>query len=149
MAKTTNICLINGPNLNMLGVREPAVYGSTTLDEIVTRCREMATGRGLSMDWFQSNSESELIDRIHQCVNKVDWIIINAGGFTHTSVALRDALSLFPGGLIEVHISNIHARESFRHTSLISGIAKGVIAGFGPASYYMALNAIPDLTLET
>ena len=143
-----NVCLINGPNLNMLGMREPGVYGNTTLADIVTRCREMATDLGLSLDSFQSNSESELIDRIHQCVNKVDWIIINAGGFTHTSVALRDSLSLFPGGLIEVHISNIHARESFRHTSLISGIAKGVIVGFGPASYYMAINAITDLTLE-
>ena len=148
MAKKMNVCLINGPNLNMLGMREPGVYGNTTLADIVTRCREMATDLGLSLDSFQSNSESELIDRIHQCVNKVDWIIINAGGFTHTSVALRDSLSLFPGGLIEVHISNIHARESFRHTSLISGIAKGVIVGFGPASYYMAINAITDLTLE-
>ena len=143
-----NICLINGPNLNMLGIREPEVYGNTTLDDIVTKCHEIATGLGLSMDSFQSNSECELIDRIHQCVNKADWIVINAGGLTHTSVALRDALSLFPGSVIEVHISNIHAREPFRHTSLISGIAKGIIAGFGPASYYMAINTIPDQTLE-
>ena len=143
-----NICLINGPNLNMLGIREPGVYGNTALVDIETRCHGIATDLGLSMECFQSNSESELINRIHKCVNKADWIVINAGGFTHTSVALRDALSLFPGGVIEVHISNIHAREPFRHTSLISGIAKGVIAGFGPASYYMAINAIPDLTLE-
>jgi 3-dehydroquinate dehydratase-2 len=148
MVKAINICIINGPNLNMLGMREPGVYGNTTLNDIETRCREIATDLELTMDWFQSNSESDLINQIHQCVNKADWILINAGGFTHTSVALRDALSLFPGGVIEVHISNIHARESFRHTSLISGIAKGVIAGFGPASYYMAINAIPDLTLE-
>ena len=143
-----NICLINGPNLNMLGIREPEVYGNTTLDDIVTKCHEIATALGLSMDSFQSNSESKLIDRIHQCVNEADWIVINAGGLTHTSVALHDALSLFPGSVIEVHISNIHAREPFRHTSLISGIAKGVIMGFGPASYYMAINAIPDQTLE-
>ena len=146
MVKKMNICLINGPNLNMLGIREPEVYGSTTLDDIKIRCYEIATDLGLSMDWFQSNSESKLIDRIHQCVKKADWIVINAGGFTHTSVALRDALSLFPGSVIEVHISNIHAREAFRHTSLISGIAKGVIAGFGPESYYMAIKAIPGLT---
>ena len=148
MAKKMNVCLINGPNLNMLGIREPGIYGNTTLDDIITKCHRIATGLGLSMDSFQSNSESELIDRIHQCVNKADWIVINAGGLTHTSVALRDALSLFPGSVIEVHISNIHAREPFRHTSLISDIAKGVIAGFGPASYYMAINAIPDQTLE-
>ena len=100
------------------------------------------------MDWFQSNSESVLIEQIHRCVGKADWIIINAAGYTHTSVALRDALSMFPGGVIEVHISNVHSREAFRHTSLISGIAKGVIAGFGPDSYYMAIDAIPNLTSE-
>ena len=143
-----NICLINGPNLNMLGIREPRIYGNTTLDDIVNKCHEIATNFGFSIDSFQSNSESALIDRIHHCVNKADWIVINAGGLTHTSVALRDALSLFPGSVIEVHISNIHAREPFRHTSLISGIAKGVIAGFGPASYYMAINAILNQTLE-
>ena len=108
----------------------------------------MARRHKMNMDWFQSNSESVLIEQIHGCVGKADWIIINAAGYTHTSVALRDALSLFPGGVIEVHISNIHTRETFRHESLISGIAKGVIAGFGPASYYMAIEAIPNLTLE-
>ena len=100
----------------------------------------------MSMDWFQSNSESALVEQTHRCVDKADWIIINAAGYTHTSVVLRDAPSLFPGGVIEVHISNIHTRETFRHTSLISGIARGVIAGFGPASYYMAVDAIPNLT---
>ena len=148
MTKTMKICVINGPNLNMLGMREPGVYGDATLADIETRCRELANGHKIGMDWFQSNSESALIGKIQSCVGNADWIIINAGGYTHTSVALRDALSLFPGGVIEVHISNIHTREAFRHTSLISGIAKGVIAGFGPASYYMAIEAIPNLTLE-
>ena len=133
----------------MLGMRQPEIYGNTTIADIETQCRKLATDRGMILDWFQSNSESKLIDRIHHCVSKVDWIIINAAGYTHTSVAIRDALSLFSGNGIEVHISNIYARESFRHTSFISDIAKGVIAGFGPASYYMAINAIPDLTLET
>ena len=148
MAKMINICVINGPNLNMLGMREPGIYGNVTLTEIETKCRELASHHKMSMDWFQSNSESALIEQIHLCVGKADWIIINAAGYTHTSVVLRDALSLFPGGVIEVHVSNIHTREVFRHTSLISGIAKGVIAGFGPASYYMAVDAIPNLTLE-
>ena len=149
MAKTVNICVINGPNLNMLGMREPGIYGDVTLADIETNCRELASRHKMGIDWFQSNSESVLIEQIHRCVGKADWIIINAAGYTHTSVALRDALSLFPGSVIEVHISNIHTREAFRHTSLISGIAKGVIAGFGPASYYMAIDAIPNLTSET
>ena len=148
MAKTINISVINGPNLNMLGMREPGIYGNVTLADIENKCRELAIQHKMGMDWFQSNSESVLIEQIHHCVGKADWIIINAAGLTHTSVALRDALSLFPGGVIEVHISNIHTREAFRHTSVISGIAKGVIAGFGPASYYMAIGAIPNLTSE-
>ena len=144
----TNICVINGPNLNMLGMREPGIYGNATLAEIENKCRELASKHRMSMDWFQSNSESALIEQAQSCVGSADWIIINAAGYTHTSVALRDALSLFPGGVIEVHISNIHTREAFRHTSLISGIADGVIAGFGPDSYYMAINAIPNLNSE-
>ena len=132
----------------MLGMREPGIYGNVTLAEIETECRELASRNKMSMDWFQSNSESALVEQTHRCVDKADWIIINAAGYTHTSVVLRDALLLFPGGVIEVHISNIHTRETFRHTSLISGIARGVIAGFGPASYYMAVDAIPNLTSE-
>ena len=148
MAKTINICVINGPNLHMLGMREPGIYGNFTLAEIENKCRELASRNKMGMDWFQSNSESVIIEQIHGCVGKADWIIINAAGYTHTSVAIRDALSLFPGGVIEVHISNIHTREAFRHSSLISGIANGVIAGFGPASYYMAVDAIPNLISE-
>lgn len=148
MAKTINMCVINGPNLNMLGIREPGIYGKVTLAEIETNCRELASRHKMNLDWFQSNSESVLIEQIQRCVGNVDWIIINAAGYTHTSVAIRDALSLFDGGVIEVHISNIYTREAFRHKSLISGIAEGVIAGFGPSSYYMAVDAIPNLTSE-
>ncbi|MBL6596407.1 MAG: type II 3-dehydroquinate dehydratase [Candidatus Puniceispirillum sp.] len=149
MAKATNICVLNGPNLNMLGMREPGIYGHATLADIEAKCRQLAAEQSIVIDWFQSNSESALIDKIQNAVDKVDWIIINAAGLTHTSVALRDALSLFPGGVIEVHLSNIHTREAFRHNSLISAVAKGVIAGFGPTSYYMAINAIFNLTSET
>jgi 3-dehydroquinate dehydratase-2 len=149
MAHTSNIAVLNGPNLNMLGMREPDIYGHHTLADIESKCHLLAEERGMVIDWFQSNLEGELIDKIQSVAGSADWIIINAAGLTHTSVALRDALSLFPGGVIEVHLSNIHARESFRHTSLISAVAKGVIAGFGTASYYMAIDAISYLQLET
>ena len=149
MAHTSNIAVLNGPNLNMLGMREPDIYGHHTLADIEAKCRLLAEDRDMGIDWFQSNLEGDLIDKIQSVAGSADWIIINAAGLTHTSVALRDALSLFPGDVIEVHLSNIHARESFRHTSLISAVAKGVIAGFGAASYYMAIDAISYLQLET
>ncbi len=149
MTDTKNILIMNGPNLNMLGMREPGIYGDLTLADIEGKCRALCDSSGLTMDWMQSNAESTLIETIHAACNSYDWIIINAAGFTHTSVALRDALSLFPGEVIEVHLSNIHAREPFRHTSLISDIAKGVICGFGASSYTMAISAISDLTTES
>ena len=149
MAKTLNILVITVPTVNMIGMREQDIYGRETLGDIEAKCRQLATGHGMELDWFQSNFEGELIEKIQQAVGKMDWIIINAAGLTHTSVVLRDALSLFPGGVIEVHLSNVHSRESFRHVSLISAIAKGVIAGFGSTSYYMAINAIPNLNSET
>ena len=149
MASICSIAVLNGPNLNMLGMREPDIYGHQTLANIQAECRRLATEKQLEIDWYQSNLEGELINKIQSLAGSVDWIIINAAGLTHTSVALRDALSLFPGCVIEVHLSNIHARESFRHTSLISAIAKGVIAGFGATSYYMAIDAISHLHLET
>jgi 3-dehydroquinate dehydratase-2 len=149
MAHTSNIAVLNGPNLNMLGMREPDIYGHHTLADIEAKCRLLAVERDMVIDWFQSNLEGDLINKIQSVAGSADWIIINAAGLTHTSVALRDALSLFPGGVIEVHLSNIHARESFRHTSLISAVATGVIAGFGMASYYMAIDAISYLQLET
>ena len=144
-----NILGMNGPNLNMLGMREPDIYGHETLGDIEAQCRQLAAGHGMELDWFQSNLEGELIEEIQQAVGKMDWIIINAAGLTHTSVVLRDALSLFPGGDIEVHLSIIPRRDSFRHVSLISAIPKGLIAGFGASSYYMVIIAIPLLPSET
>ena len=148
MASKADILVLNGPNLNMLGTREPGIYGHQTLAEIEVKCRDLAVSRSMTIDWFTSNSEGALIDRIHDAVGERDWIIINAAGLTHTSVALRDALSLFPGDVIEVHLSNIHAREGFRHKSLLSPVARGIIAGFGAASYYAALDAINHMTEE-
>ena len=149
MAPICSIAVLNGPNLNMLGMREPDIYGLQTLADIEAECRRLASEKQLDIDWYQSNLEGELINKIQSLAGSADWIVINAAGLTHTSVALRDALSLFPGGIIEVHLSNIHARESFRHTSLISAIAKGFIAGFGATSYYMAIDAISHLHSET
>ena len=149
MAPICSIAVLNGPNLSMLGMREQDIYGHQTLADIEAECSRLASEKQLDIDWYQSNLEGELIDKIQSLAGSADWIVINAAGLTHTSVALRDALSLFPGGVIEVHLSNIHARESFRHTSLISAIAKGVIAGFGATSYYMAIDAISQLHLET
>jgi 3-dehydroquinate dehydratase-2 len=149
MTQITRITVLNGPNLNMLGMREPDVYGHHTLADIEANCRALADKRQMNIDWFQSNLEGELIDHIQTAAGSADWIIINAAGLTHTSVAIRDALSLFPGGVIEVHLSNIHAREPFRHNSFISAVASGVIAGFGATSYYMAIDAISHLQLET
>ena len=149
MAPICSIAVLNGPNLNMLGMREPDIYGHQTLADIEAECRRLASEKQLDIDWYQSNLEGELINKIQSLAGSADWIVINAAGLTHTSVGLRDALSLFPGGVIELHLSNIHARESFRHTSLISAIAKGVIAGFGATSYYMAIDAISQLHLET
>ena len=149
METICSIAVLNGPNLNMLGMREPDIYGHQTLADIEAECRRLANEKQLEIDWYQSNLEGELITKIQSLAGSVDWIVINAGGLTHTSVSLRDALSLFPGGVIEVHLSNIHARETFRHTSLISAIATGVIAGFGATAYYMALDAILHLHLET
>ena len=149
MATICSIAFLNGPNLNMLGMREPDLYGHQTLADIEAGCRRLANEKQLEIDWYQSNLEGELITKIQSLAGSVDWIVINAAGLTHTSVALRDALTLFPGDVIEVHLSNIQARETFRHTSLISAVAKGVIAGFGAASYYMAIDAILHLHLET
>ena len=149
MAPICSIAVLNGPNLNMLGMREPDIYGHQTLGDIEAQCRKLASEKQLEIDWYQSNLEGDLITKIQSVSGSADWIVINAAGLTHTSVALRDALLLFPGGVIEVHLSNIHARETFRQTSLISEIAKGVIVGFGTTSYYLAIDAISHLHLET
>jgi 3-dehydroquinate dehydratase II len=139
MAK--NILLLNGPNLNLLGSREPEVYGKTTLSDIESVAKSQASAVGASLTSFQSNHEGALIDRIHAAkAESVDAIVINPGGFTHTSVALRDALSSVAIPFIEVHISNIHQRETFRHQSFLSDIATGVICGLGVEGYHLAID---------
>lgn len=139
MAK--NILLINGPNLNLLGTREPEVYGSTTLADIERNASEQANSGGAAFDAFQSNHEGALIDRIHAAQQEnVDAIVINPGGLTHTSVALRDALAGVAIPFIEVHISNVHKREAFRHHSYLSAIAAGVICGLGIEGYRLAID---------
>ncbi len=138
MAK--NILLLNGPNLNLLGMREPDIYGRETLDDVVSMVRTLAEQAGIRFASFQSNHEGTLIDRIHQArLENVDTIIINPGGLTHTSISLRDALSGVDIPFYEVHISNIHRREPFRHHSFLSSIAKGVICGFGIDGYRLAM----------
>ena len=135
-----NILVINGPNLNMLGIREPDIYGRETLDDVVAMVRTLVEQAGGLFAHFQSNHEGALIDRIHQARTEgVDAIIINPGGLTHTSVSLRDALAGVDIPFYEVHISNIHQREPFRHHSFLSAIAKGVICGFGIDGYRLAV----------
>ena len=139
MAK--KLLLLNGPNLNLLGTREPAVYGATTLADIEQAAAQQAQAAGASIACFQSNHEGALIDRIHAAREEgVDAIVINPGGLTHTSVALRDALAAVAIPFVEVHISNIHQREAFRHLSYLSAIARGVICGLGPDGYRFAID---------
>ncbi len=133
------ILLLNGPNLNLLGTREPQTYGATTLAEVEAMAVAVGAAGGAHVACFQSNHEGALIDRIHDARGHVDAIVINPGGLTHTSVALRDALAGVAIPFVEVHISNVHKREEFRHHSYLSGIAVGVLAGFGVAGYAMAL----------
>ncbi len=140
--KTAKILIINGPNLNMVGIREPGVYGNKTLEEINSSIGTYATGMKLSCDFFQSNCEGEIIDKIHSVYNDYDGCIINAGALTHYSYAVRDAIAAVDKPFIEVHMSNIAAREEFRHTSVIAAVCKGSIAGFGTNSYLLAINAI-------
>lgn len=139
------ILLLNGPNLNLLGSREPGVYGHQTLAEVQTAVSDAAAARGAALTCFQSNHEGALIDRIQAARSDgTAWIVINPGGLTHTSVALRDALAAVAIPFFEVHLSNIHAREAFRHHSFLSAIASGVIVGFGVAGYAMAVHAALD-----
>jgi len=136
------ILVLHGPNLNLLGDREPEIYGSTTLAQIDARLAQRGAERGAQVESFQSNHEGALIDRIHAARRRVDAIIINPGGLTHTSVSLRDALSAADVPVVEVHLSNIHAREPFRHTSLVAPIALGQICGLGAIGYELALEAL-------
>jgi 3-dehydroquinate dehydratase-2 len=136
------LLVLHGPNLNLLGVREPGVYGRETLADINARLAHLAQKAGHELAWYQSNAEHELIGRIHQARDEqIAFILINPGAFTHTSVALRDALAAVDIPFIELHMSNVHAREPFRHHSYLSDLAVGVIAGFGSDSYSLALQA--------
>ena len=140
------ILVVHGPNLNLLGVREPSVYGSTTLDDINRALEQAAAKRGHQLLHFQSNGESELVDRVQAARQEdVEFILINPAAFTHTSVALRDALAAVDIPFIEIHLSNTHAREEFRHHSYFSAIATGVICGLGAAGYDLALQAALDI----
>lgn len=141
MSTIQRILLINGPNLNLLGLREPGHYGQSTLAEIVTNLTAKATELGVTLEHIQSNAEHELIDAIHNARGNVDFIIINPAAFTHTSVAIRDALLGVSIPFIEVHLSNVHAREPFRHHSYLSDVAVGVICGLGLDGYEFALRA--------
>lgn len=134
------VLIVNGPNLNLLGTREPEIYGAKTLDGIMAHCQAKAEGLGLALAHFQSNVEGELVNRIHQAkADGVDFIIINPGAFTHTSIALRDAFLGVQIPFVEVHLSNVYAREAFRQVSYLSDIAQGVITGLGDAGYRFAL----------
>lgn len=135
------ILVLNGPNLNLLGTREPEHYGADTLADIEDRLKSQAGDAGLQLDFFQSNAEHALVDKLHQARSAVDFIIINPAAFTHTSIALRDALSAIAVPFIEVHLSNVHAREAFRQHSYLSDIAQGVICGLGAQGYELALQA--------
>jgi 3-dehydroquinate dehydratase-2 len=142
------IYLLNGPNLNLLGQREPQIYGHDTLAEVEARCQKLAAGLQLGLECHQSNHEGELIDLIQQARARASALIINPGGFTHTSVAIRDALQTCAFPIFEVHISNVHQRESFRHHSYVSGVATGVLAGFGTQGYELALQRVARLISE-
>ena len=148
MSETVNILAINGPNLNMLGTREPEIYGADTLADVEASCRAVCEGENVSLEWMQTNSEAEIVTAIQQAIGKAEWLLINAAGLTHCSVPLRDALALFPGRKIEIHLSNIHKRESFRHHSMISAVVDGVVLGFGAMSYVMAVKGVIDMARE-
>ena len=139
---TFKIIVIHGPNLNLLGQREPGVYGTLTLEEINNRLQTHAQEIGVDLKSFQSNSEGQIIDAVHEAGPRSDGIVINAGAYTHTSVAIRDAISAVNLPTIEVHLSNVHARETFRHKSLIAPVCLGVVAGFGWRSYLLGLDGL-------
>ena len=137
--------ILNGPNLNLLGTREPEKYGNTSLENVESLCNEKCISNELDLHFFQSNFEGEIIEEIHKANNNACGIIINAGALTHTSIGILDALSIFDGPKIEIHITNVYAREDFRHKSFISPVATGIIAGLGVNSYILAIEAIKEL----
>jgi 3-dehydroquinate dehydratase-2 len=142
------ILFLNGPNLNLLGQREPDVYGCVTLADIEAKVRERAAQLKVGIKFRQSNLEGELVDWIQQAKGKFDVIVINAAAYTHTSIALRDAIAAVGVPTIEIHLSNVHAREKFRHKSLIAPVCCGQITGFGPKSYILALEASVDVKVD-
>jgi 3-dehydroquinate dehydratase-2 len=142
------VYILNGPNLNLLGLRQPEIYGRETLDDVAEACAALAEDLGLTIRFLQSNHEGQLVDWIHEAREKASGIIINPAAYTHTSVAILDALNAFEGPVLEVHISNVHKRESFRHHSYVSLRAEGVIAGCGTEGYQLALRRMRTLTAK-
>jgi 3-dehydroquinate dehydratase-2 len=143
-----SLLVIHGPNLNMLGKREPEIYGTATLADIDTDLKEKGARLGLAVDTFQSNHEGALVEKIQSAVGTVDGIIINPAAYTHTSVALRDAVLLIDAPVVEIHLSNIYKRETFRHTSMLAGVVTGQISGLGVMGYTLALEAIATMITE-
>ncbi|MEY4645388.1 MAG: type II 3-dehydroquinate dehydratase [Hylemonella sp.] len=148
------VFVLNGPNLNLLGTREPAVYGSQTLDDVKKLCQRAAKANGLALDFRQSNHEGDLVDALHeagrlQAGGKLAGVVLNAGAYTHTSVALHDAIKGAGVTVIELHISNVHAREAFRHHSYISPAAKAVMAGFGVNGYALAIAGLAQMGVKS
>jgi 3-dehydroquinate dehydratase-2 len=143
------IAVLNGPNLNLLGTREPELYGNASLADLEARVRAVADTAGVSVDWQQSNSEGALVDAVQQLTGHADGALINAAAYTHTSLALRDALLAVRVPFVEVHLSNIFAREPMRRTSLLADLAVGIITGFGPRGYELALTALVDHLRES
>jgi len=142
MARENKILLLNGPNLNLLGSREPEIYGTATLEDHIAATSQAAVAAGFTLDAFQSNSASELVNKIHDARSKYSAIMINPGAFTHYAWSISDALNAFDGPVVEVHISNPQSRESWRHTSVVAPVAIGTIAGFGQQSYVLGVQAI-------
>jgi len=142
MAREIKILLLNGPNLNLLGSREPEIYGTATLEDHIAVASQAAVAAGFTLDAFQSNSASELVNKIHDARSKYSAIMINPGAFTHYAWSISDALNAFDGPVVEVHISNPQSRESWRHTSVVAPVALGTIAGFGQQSYVLGVQAI-------
>ena len=140
-----NIIIINGPNINLLGDRDKSIYGSESYNDLINNCKSESAKKKINIDFFQSNIEGEIVSKIQESIKLYDGMIINAAAFTHTSVAIRDALSLFKNPCIELHISNIHKREEFRHKSLISDVVTGIICGLGTNGYILAINAMHEL----
>lgn len=144
-SSTRTVTVLNGPNLNLLGEREPARYGSATLADVEALCRRTAAGLGLDLDFRQSNHEGELVDAVHEVRGTAAGLVVNAAAYSHTSIALRDALVTVHAPVVEVHLTNVHAREAFRHTSHVAPVAAAVIAGCGPQGYAFAIQHVAAL----